>query len=92
MQVVPCGVRSHTAYMLSLAQGIRPHTVRNLRRFESFHDRATLPEDRTFPLSGDGGTRGSLNRLSACDSLAAELHQTFTGASDSGRGAAGEDR
>lgn len=92
MPVVPCGVRSHTAYMLSLAQGIRPHTVRNLRRFESFHDRATLPEDRTFPLSGDGGARGSLNRLSACNSLAAELHEAFAGASEVGPGIPGESR
>ncbi|HET9765847.1 MAG TPA: hypothetical protein VFS60_03310, partial [Thermoanaerobaculia bacterium] len=45
------GVRPNAAYMLSLVQGIRVHSVRNLRRFESFHNRATMPDDRTFPLT-----------------------------------------
>lgn len=77
MDIVTCGVRPNTAYMLSLAQGIRPHTVRNLRRFESFHDRTTLSEDRTFPLSGDDGEQGSLNHFSTYGSLARALHQRF---------------
>ncbi len=37
-------VRSNAAYMLSLVQGVRAHSVRNLKRFESFHDR---PDDRS---------------------------------------------
>ncbi|MEM8961345.1 MAG: hypothetical protein AAGD38_07710 [Acidobacteriota bacterium] len=45
MRVVPCHVRPNAAYMLSLAQGLRPHIIRNLRRYESFHE-------RTFALLG----------------------------------------
>lgn len=72
-QIIPCRVRPNVAYMLSLAQGIRPHTVRNLRRFESFHDRTALSEDRTFPLSRDDDQGGSINHLSSYDSLATAL-------------------
>ena len=45
MEILEHAVRGNAAYMLSLAQGIRPHTIRNLKRFESFHD-------RTFSLMG----------------------------------------
>ncbi len=34
------GVRPNAAYMFSLVQGIRAHSVHNLKRFESFHDRS----------------------------------------------------
>jgi hypothetical protein len=53
MDIHSCQVRPNSAYMLSLVQGIRAHSVRNLKRFESFHDRPQLPDDRTFPLSSD---------------------------------------
>jgi len=33
-------VRPNAAYMFSLVQGIRAHSVHNLKRFESFHDRS----------------------------------------------------
>lgn len=32
-------VRPNAAYMLSMVQGVRAHSVHNLKRFESFHDR-----------------------------------------------------
>ncbi len=76
MAIIPCRVRPNTAYMLSLAQGIRPHSVRNLSRFESFHDRPYMPEDRTFPLSGDEH-QGSINHMSTYRLLADDLSARF---------------
>ncbi len=34
------GIRPNAAYMFSLVQGVRAHSVHNLKRFESFHDRS----------------------------------------------------
>ena len=53
LRIMETPILPNSAYMLSFAQGIRPHSLRNLTRFESFHDRLTLPDDRVFPLSGD---------------------------------------
>lgn len=39
-------VRPNAAYMLSMVQGVRAHSVRNLKRFESFHER---PDDQEPP-------------------------------------------
>lgn len=72
MEVQRAGVRPNAAYMLSLAQGIRAHSVRNLKRFESFHDRVHMPDDRTFPMS-DEAAQGSLHRLSLYTSTASKL-------------------
>ncbi|MCP5117304.1 MAG: hypothetical protein GY953_41300, partial [bacterium] len=76
MRIIPCRVRPNVAYMLSLAQGIRPHTIRNLKRFESFHDRPHMPEDRTFPLSGDE-QQGSINHISGYRDLANVIKRSF---------------
>jgi hypothetical protein len=51
MPIQEACIRPNAAYMLSLVQGIRVHSVRNLRRFESFHDRVQMPDDRAFPLT-----------------------------------------
>jgi hypothetical protein len=51
MDVHPVAIRPNAVYMLSLVQGIRVYSVRNLRRFESFHDRVQMPDDRAFPLT-----------------------------------------
>lgn len=76
MRVITKPVRPGAAYMFSLAQGIRAHSVRNLKRFESFHGRPHLPEDRTFPVSEE--LEGpSLNLLSKFESLAGALHDRF---------------
>lgn len=53
LDIIETGIIPNSAYMFSFAQGIRPHSLRNLMRFESFHDRVRLPDDRTFPLSGE---------------------------------------
>lgn len=53
LDVVEANIIPNSAYMLSFVQGIRPHSVRNLMRFESYHDRTQLPDDRTFPMSGE---------------------------------------
>ena len=37
-------VRPNAAYMMSLVQGVRPHSIHNLKRFESFHDRGDEPK------------------------------------------------
>lgn len=66
------GVAPNAAYMLSLVQGIRPHSLRNLRRFESFHHRAQMPDDRTFPLSGESRQSWEsmpINHLTGYESL-----------------------
>ena len=46
LECVAYKVRPNAAYMLSLVQGVRAHSVRNLKRFESFHDR---PQDLDPP-------------------------------------------
>lgn len=51
MDLQEAHIRPNAVYMLSLVQGIRVHSVRNLRRFESFHDRIQMPDDRAFPLT-----------------------------------------
>lgn len=87
LRVVRAGVRRGSAYMLSLAQGIRAHSVRNLRRFESFHDRPQLPEGSAFPLSGEVQEH-RLNLLSGYRDLGAALDARFrgTGGTTSGAG------
>lgn len=65
MQVITARIRPNAAYMMSLVQGVRVHSMRNLRRFESFHNRVALPEDRIFPLSHEQQSLGSpINPLS----------------------------
>lgn len=47
---IPCKVRPNAAYMLSLVQGVRAHSVHNLKRFESFHDREARPKEDGVPV------------------------------------------
>ncbi|AWV89752.1 hypothetical protein [Bradymonas sediminis] len=71
-------VPPNAAYMLSLVQGIRPHSLRNLRRFESFHHRARMPDDRTFPLSGESRQSWEsmpINHLTGYESLQNSINQ-----------------
>lgn len=79
LQVIHTEIRPNTAYMLSLVQGIRPHSVRNLMRFESYHDRIYLPDDRTFPMSGEGpqhqGEVLPINHMTGYDSLRRDINQ-----------------
>lgn len=65
IDVIPAQVRPNAAWLLSLAQGIRAHSVRNLKRFESFHDRVHMPDDRTFPLSQEEQHGLPVNSLSS---------------------------
>lgn len=65
LDVVEAQVRPNVAYLLSLVQGIRAHSVRNLKRFESFHDRVHMPDDRTFPLSQEEQHGRPVNHLSS---------------------------
>ncbi len=74
MQVQEARIRPNAAYMLSLVQGIRVHSLRNLRRFESFHNRVNLPDDRIFPLSHEQQGLGEpLNPLTGYQDLAQDL-------------------
>jgi hypothetical protein len=77
LDVIEANLEPNAAYMLSLAQGIRPHSIRNLRRFESFHDRAHMPDDRTFPMTGEtrrGGSSSPINHLTGYETLRRELN------------------
>jgi hypothetical protein len=75
LEVLKHEVRPNAAYMLSLVQGIRAHSVRNLRRFESFHDRVHMPDDRTFPLAQEEehGGPATINHLSGHRALGERL-------------------
>lgn len=74
MEIQCAEVRPNAAYMLSLAQGIRVHSLRNLRRFESFHNRITLPDDRTFPLSHEPRAVGAaINPLTGFEEIGRNL-------------------
>jgi hypothetical protein len=84
LQVVTAQVRPNSAFMLSLVQGIRAHSVRNLRRFESFHDRVHMPDDRTFPLAQEEehGTPATINHLSGHRDLGERLRLLLEQAPD----------
>lgn len=78
MQVQTAQIQPNAAFMLSLVQGIRPHSMRNLRRFESFHHRAQMPDDRTFPLSSERNSRhknSPINHLTGYESLRDSLNK-----------------
>lgn len=79
MHVHPAPVRPNTAYMMSLVQGIRAHSVRNLRRFESFHDRVRMPDDRTFPLAQEqhGPAAAVINPLTGHGALGTQLRDSI---------------
>jgi len=92
MSIMTPALRENVAYILSLVQGIRAHSIRNLQRFESYHERIRMPDDRMFPLTGEAaGPEGPINILSdfsqktgAADSVAASLasnRSTETGTS-----------
>ncbi|HEV2855472.1 MAG TPA: hypothetical protein VHC97_21950 [Thermoanaerobaculia bacterium] len=86
LQVKTAGIRPNAAYMMSLVQGIRVHSMRNLKRFESFHNRVALPEDRIFPLSHEPqGVGAPINPLTGYGEIATELS---TGVRQSERGEA----
>jgi hypothetical protein len=77
MDVRLAEVRPDAAYMMSLVQGVRVHSLRNLRRFESFHNRVDLPDDRTFPLSHEPPALGlPINPLTGYE----DIGQTLTAA------------
>jgi hypothetical protein len=71
LDVMETAIIPNAAYMLSFAQGIRPHSVRNLMRFESYHDRVHIPDAHTFPLAGDvdPGHDSVINRVSGFEDL-----------------------
>jgi hypothetical protein len=74
LHVRTAGIRPNAAYMMSLVQGIRVHSMRNLKRFESFHNRVALPEDRIFPLSHEQqGLGAPINPLTGYGDIATEL-------------------
>lgn len=79
MEVLTAQVRPNAAYLLSLVQGIRAHSVRNLRRFESFHDRVQMPDDRTFPLAQEqhGAASAVINPLSGHGHLGEQLRASI---------------
>jgi hypothetical protein len=60
--------------MLSLVQGIRAHSVHNLKRSESFHDRRQMPDDRSFALSGRDESVTPINHLTGYEDWATELY------------------
>jgi hypothetical protein len=51
--VLEAAIRRETAYLISVVQDIRAHSVANLRRFESFLDRAHIPDGSIFPQADE---------------------------------------
>jgi len=79
-------VRPNAAYMLSLVQGIRVTSLRNLRRFESFHNRPNMPDDRMFPLSQEPqAQRSPVNPLTGYGTIGSDLAATVLAPPDSSR-------
>lgn len=66
-------VRPNAAYMLSLVQGVRAHSVHNLKRFESFHERPGVGEEVPPPV----------HRYTGCEQLAEHLFQGDQGSESS---------
>ena len=75
LSILEVNVRPDAAYLMSLVQGIRSHSVRNLKRFESFHDRLHMPDDRTFPLSQEEERGRPVNHLSGFDAIGTRLRE-----------------
>jgi hypothetical protein len=84
LQVIEASISPNSAYMLSFAQGIRPHSIRNLMRFESYHDRLRLPDDRSFPMSSDGGgaMSAAINHLTGFSETRVKRSETADAARD----------
>ncbi|MBA2664623.1 MAG: hypothetical protein H0U74_20215 [Bradymonadaceae bacterium] len=59
LHVIEAPILPNSAYILSLVQGVRAESIRNLRRFESFYDRTSLPDESA--LSAPGAAGGSKN-------------------------------
>ncbi|HSM50804.1 MAG TPA: hypothetical protein VLA75_05325, partial [Thermoanaerobaculia bacterium] len=82
LEVRRAEIRPNAAYMLSLVQGIRVHSLRNLKRFESFHDRPRMPDDRAFPLSQETPEDRShrpVNLLSGLEEVTRERSRALLG-------------
>lgn len=91
LEVHRAEIRPNAAYMLSLVQGIRVHSLRNLRRFESFHDRPRMPDDRAFPLSQESPEERShrpVNLLSGLEEFTRERSRALLGSPAEPRGEA----
>ena len=80
LRVRPCTQLNNVAYMFSLAQGIRPRSVHNLRRFESFHERdpdaAAAPPERSEE-AGRVGTDVSAPVTPLGEELGRRLHESL---------------
>ncbi|MFB6264515.1 MAG: hypothetical protein ABEL76_12965, partial [Bradymonadaceae bacterium] len=78
LDVIEAGVDPNAAYMLSLASGLRPHSIQNLLRHESYTDRGDMPDDRTFPLSGEppgSESPSPINHLTGHDELRDSINE-----------------
>jgi len=80
LRVRPCELLNNVAYMFSLAQGIRPRSVHNLRRFESFHERGPgaaggLPPSLADPVRGAGEGSPPVSALGG--ELGRRLHESL---------------
>lgn len=74
-------VRSNAAYMLSMVQGVRAHSVRNLKRFESFHDRSDEQSARST----------AVRSLTGFEMLGSSLLRDIRSSDEAGSGPPGED-
>jgi hypothetical protein len=79
LHIIVAELRPNTAYMLSLAQDIRAHSVHNLKRFESFLERSRIPDGRIFPQADERGPCGvpaaPINEITWYDGLRESIRQ-----------------
>ena len=76
MSMLRVKVNPGRVYLTSIAQGIAGHCIANLMRYESFLQRAYMPDGSSFPLTGDFSDAQSVkpvNRLHGQDELKAEF-------------------
>lgn len=82
LRPIKAAIDPNSAYMLSLAQDIAGHCIRNIRRFESFLDRMQTPAGRLFPVTGEAvmpERRMPINRLSGRADLRTRLNAVVLG-------------
>ncbi|MFU8805595.1 MAG: hypothetical protein ACNA8W_17410, partial [Bradymonadaceae bacterium] len=79
LDIIESDVMPNSAYMLSLVQGIRGESVRNLRRFELYPDHAWLEDDEaTHRYHAKRDAHRPVTLLTGHEALRDDIHHRFT--------------
>lgn len=84
LDIIESKVLPNSAFMLSLVQGIRSDSIRNLRRFELYPDHAWLEDDEaTHRYHAKKRSHRPVTVLTGHEGLRDDIHQRFVGGAPS---------